>query len=604
MARRTTKSRVTQAAPEKTESKAQAPRSYDGVISRLNGLAEQYGSVLGADRIFDIFSRAGYGMSNQPQIQNARIKGINPLPADYSKEDLGFFLTSPQTSEIPLRQISQVLRWSAYPYFKVTKSYADMLSYRHYVKPLYVDGTTARAEDFKREWKLVDKVEKAFHTEEFGHQAAGQAVTNGKVFYILRSSVDKVHNKVNYLFPQQLPQDWCIPIGFNNISKYTISFDMMYFMQPGTDYAQYGDLFEPFIRDFWEMFQPPKDRNGIPKAVYASQQVTVGGKKYPLYLDNLKENAAGQPEMFQQNGRWCYYVSLPIDRVWTFEIDDTTAIVASPLSGLLQTFAQQADYEAAQLSLIMNPLIKIFTGEIPYDTGDAAKPEDSYKLSLGGRAMFEAFWNQMMAATNTGGTAFFMAPVENVKSHDFPDAAGANDVSSSFLEYGMGKTGLQALIPTVSNPHAGVEEYSAKLESRFADRVYRTLERMFNHFLTTLNLKYDWEMRVFGSVYNDELIRANALKQLDKGDITQQAILAALDNMSLLDRLSMSHAIKESGLLELMIPPATAYTQSGKVDSSADHNSGSSATGAPTKTEAERKETVVEKEISTGEGSE
>lgn len=582
-------------AEEKTPSNV---RTFDVVLERFNRLAGSYAGMEASD-LAGAFMRAGYSYTNLPSVQNARVKAINPLPCDYTKDDLGEFLRNPQSSEIELQQISQILRWTAYPYQKVVKSYSDMLTYRHYVKPRFIDGEKSTAKEFMREWQLVDEIEKAFNIEPFGHEVAAQALTNGKVYYILRSSIDKVHNSVNTVFAQQLPQAWCKIIGFNNISKYTVSFDLMYFMQPGTDYTQFGDLFEPYMYDFMSIFEANKPQKGLgTKYIYASHnssystEIKVGGRNYYCDVTRINADGEGNPRMFQQNGRWCYYVSLPIDRAWTFEIDDSTPIVASPLSGLLQTFANQADYEAAQLSLITLPLIKIFTGEIPYNNNEDAKPEDNYKLSLGGRKLFEAYWNMLMRMTHTGGTAFYTAPVENIKSHDFSEAAGANDVSSSFLEYGMGKTGLQALIPTTSSPHAGIEEYSAKLESRYPDRIYRTLERMFNHFVKSLNLRYKWEITLFGSVYLDDLIRANALKQLDKGDLSQHFILAALDGVTVLDRLSMSYAIKGAGMLELLIPPATSYTMSGSTVPKSDTG------GAPTKTEVEVKETEQEKSIS------
>ena len=112
-------------------------------------------------------------------------------------------------------------------------------------------------------------------------------------------------------------------------------------------------------------------------------------------------------------------------------------------------------------------------------------------------------------------------------------------------------------------------------------------------------------MTIFGSVYLDGTIRAEALKLLDKGDLSQHSILAALDNMSVLDRLSLSHAVKGSGLLDLLIPPATAYTQSASVKTRttdpSSHASGTSAEGAPTKDEIDRQETKIEKTIAKGE---
>lgn len=157
-ANKTTKStRRSASVTDGTSALAPAPRSYDKAISRWNSLVDTY-SDLGYGSLYQAFNRAGHGWANQPQINNARIKAINPLPADYTKEQLEMFLTSPQTSEIPLRQISQILRWPAYPFQKLIKSYADMLTYRHYVKPMHVDGTTAASEEFRREWRKFRQV--------------------------------------------------------------------------------------------------------------------------------------------------------------------------------------------------------------------------------------------------------------------------------------------------------------------------------------------------------------------------------------------------------------------------------------------------------------
>lgn len=581
-ATRTTEQTVAPAAPKES--------SYSLAIQRLQSLWGQYGDM-GSDAFYNAFSRVGYGLNNEPFINNMRVKAINPLPADYTKEELGEFLLSPQTSELPLRKVAEALKWTAYPVLKLQKSYADMLTYRHYVKPLYVEKDKAKTDEFLREWRMVDKAEKAFCVEDFGHQAAAQALLQGKVFYVTRSSIDKVHNKVNYIFHQQLPTAWSRIIGFNNISKYTVSFDMMYFLQPATDYRQYGDLFEPFIRDFENIFVEPKETDKI-RAKYVYATVKAGGREYHVDLNAVNKNGEGNPQMYMQNGRWCYFVSLPIDRVWTFEIDDSTAIAVSPFAGLFQTFAQQADYEAAQLSLIMNPLIKIFTGEIPYFTTDGSKEDDGFRLSDGNRKLFEYYWNVLMRSTNTGGTGIYFAPAENIKSHDFAEAAGASTVSSSFLQYGMEKAGLTALVPVTDRPSQGTADYSSKLEARFAQRIYRTLEKMFNHLIETLNLKYEWQIRVFGDIYSDIQTRADCLKRIDKGDVTAWGMLCAIDDTSILDMVSMSHTIKASGLLELLQPPQLSYTQSSKSAPKSDTG------GAPTKSEQEVQEDKREKETS------
>lgn len=71
---------------------------------------------------------------------------------------------------------------------------------------------------------------------------AGQALQEGKVFYHPRVKVDKSHNQVDYAFMQQMPSDWVKIVGFNNVSKYTVSFNLFYFLQPGTAQSSSGNL--------------------------------------------------------------------------------------------------------------------------------------------------------------------------------------------------------------------------------------------------------------------------------------------------------------------------------------------------------------------------
>lgn len=536
------------------------------VIERFNALADSYAGVLSAQSIYNAFSRAGANLANQPQIQNQRVKAISSLPNDYTKEAIGGFLREPYFNEIPLRQTSQILKWTAYPYFKVAKTYQDIPTYHHYTKPLYMDAQKAKNTAFLREATLLDKFNKALDPTAVAHKITGLATTLGKVVYIPRYSVDKVHNTVNYAFMQQLPSDWTYIIGFNNVSGYTISFDMMYFLQPGTDWRQFGDLFLPFVEDFNKVFEPPKERK-TGKYVYASEpSVSLknrNGKMIEYYPQNVDGNSAGNPRTWMQNGRWMYFVTLPIDKAWVFEIDDTTAAVASPLSGLMLTYSQQADYEAAQLSLLLNPLIKIFTGEIPYIKEQYSNSPNQFRMSDGARIMFETLFDMMMARNNTGGTALYSAPLENIKSHDFSESANANEISESFNRYGMEKAGLSGLIPVAEDVKAGQVEKSALLESRFSTAtIYPQFSRMMNHIYKSLNLNYDWEFVMFGTIYTDEKIRDNAQSAMSNGDTSAHFILSALDGSSWIDKMSMMHVINESGILDMLTPPQTSYTQS------------------------------------------
>ena len=554
---------------KKNTQEATPQSSWGAAIARFNSIMGQFAGMP-YDTAYGIFSRA---WANMAPLQNSRIKSISPLPCDYTKADLGEFLRHPQDSEYPLQQVAEGLRWSTYSFQKLVKSYADMLEFHSIVLP-HATAEEIESDAFMREARLVDKLIKRASLKDEGRKIAMQAGTQGKVFYVPRYSIDKSHNAVNYFFMQELPKQWCMIIGKNSVSEWTVSFNLMYFMQVGTDFRQFGDLFMPYMDDF---------------AAWQKDKKAFRGKFVYMTRNNAREES--EVKAWMQDGKWCYWVSLPIERVWTFEIDPSTAIVASPFSGLMQTFAQQADYEAAQLPIILNSLIKVFTGEMPYYEANSAKDDDGYRLSLGGRALFEAYWNQMMAQNNTAGTAFYMAPVKNIHAWDYPESANANGISQSFLTYGMAKSGTQALIPVTDRPTQGMAEISAHLESQYDQAIYRTFERMLTFILNEeLSLRWEWHVTLWGDVYSDDAARAHALKLIDKGDLWGWIVLCSIDGISIFDRVCANRIVKSSGFMKTLEVPKTAYTQSGNSQPKSDTG------GAPTKTEQQKQEYQEEKQ--------
>jgi hypothetical protein len=307
------------------------------------------------------------------------------------------------------------------------------------------------------------------------------------------------------------------------------------------------------LDDFDKIFRAPDTG----KVVYSS--LKVNGK--PIYPENLNRNGYGSPRLKSINGKWWYYVTLPAEKVWTFEIDDTTPAVASPFSGLMPTLSQQADFEAAQLTLILSPLIKIFTGEMEYFPDAQNTLADQTRLSPGGRKYYEALFNELMRANNTGGTAFYMAPVKNIKSHDFSESANANEISESFVRYSVEKAGLVSLYPVTEDVKASQVESSQKIESRFATAViYPQVEKLMEYIFDSLSLRFKWKFKMFGTIFDDADIRENALKAITNGDISAHYVLSALDGTSVSTKIGMMQIVKESGMLDMLIPPITSYT--------------------------------------------
>ena len=534
--------------------------SYSDIFGRFKKLSEQYGGMP-MSSLMSAFSRTTGAQyyRNDPYIQNRRVQAISSLPNEFSKNKVAEMLTSPLANERGLRQVEHALEYTAYPLFHTRKMYQDLLTYHSYIVPEFTEKDAAKNDDFWREWKLLEKLRRKLDPKTTAHKIAGQAVQEGKVFYYPRISVDKLHNKVDYAFMQQLPSDWTKIVGFNSVSKYTVAFNLFYFLRPGCFPEQFGDLFEPYL----DTFSMVTDRapKGVGKKYVYAEKATVDMGRFRQIVQDNPQGLAGEPEVYYQNGKWFYWVTLPVDKIFTFEIDDANTTAVSPLTGLFLSLLQIAQYEQIQLELVQNPLISLFTGEIPYkQKNDQTAIEDDYRLSDAGRRLFEYLWYQMLSDSNTSGIGWFTAPVQNIKMHQLAEAPSATKISSAGYGYTMAKAGLSALIPTSDEPRAGVANISLQIESKFAEQIYRCYERMMQSIFEGMNLKYSWRFSLFGNIAEDADTLKAAKEGMTLGILPQTVIYLALHDMSVVDDLTLSHAISESGVLDLRIPLVSTYS--------------------------------------------
>lgn len=525
--------------------------TFPEITAKIRELSEKYGNMP-IDGILNSFARSGINpYVHNPYEQNQRVKHIPSRNALFKKSDVDEMIRNVDNSEMPLRQVHHALEYSAYPLLHTRHIYQNLLTYHNYVAPYLTNKGDSEKDEFWREWKLLEKLRTEFQIKSVTHEIVGQTIQEGKVFYYPRYSVDKAHNKVNHAFIQQLPSDWTKIVGLNNKSKYTLAFNMMYFTEPATDYRQFGDLFVPYLRDFNEVVYPAPKGVGT-KLIYAS--------KTSIKLNEVSD--AQNVEAYYQNGKWFYWVTLPIDEVFTFEIDDATRTAVSPFTGMLGDMLQLSQLENLQLELLSNPLIAVLTGEIPYFENKDTNISDQFKMSPTQLSFFQTLWNQLMVASNIGGIGFFGAPFRNMKLETLPEAPNATNIVSSGYKDVMNKAGLSAIMPASDDVRAGLAQISLMLESQLGKTVYRCMERMMNVIIEKLRLKYDWRFHMFGDVASDDKIRDEAKKEMQLGILPATLIYLATKDLSILEDISWSDAIIDSNLLSRRIPLATSYTLS------------------------------------------
>ena len=529
-----------------------AKRTKEGLSTYYKQLSETYG-FLPASGVYGAFSRTAFGaaMTDNPFIQNRRIKGISSAAFPFKKDDVAKFLTKPQDNEIPLRQTMEWARYAAYPIFNIIKTYQDVLSCNWYNYPKYADESDAKTEEFKREWRLLEKICDKLKPKQMAHMIMGLCGELGKVHYYLRAKVDKSHNSCDFAYMQQLPSDWTKIIGFNNVSKYTLSFNLMYFMMPGTDIRQFGPLFMSMFDEMMNFVPRNYSKDG--KVVYNDFDV----KKFSA--ESQRRPIKGNPEVYQQNGEWFYWVSLPPTECWTFEIDDTTRNVFSPFVGLLISAIQQADYEQVQLAILQNPLIACVLAEMETIDTAVASQADPIKISPATRQAYSVLWDSLMSQNNTSGIGFYAAPFKDMHLESLAEAPNAANISGKGYEYLIQKSGI-GIISASSDPRVGMVQIAAKLAAQFGRVVYGQFENMMTYLYSSLGLKYDWAFKMFGDIFSEEDELKSAKDGMTLGLLIDTLRYDAIRGHSLLDDLSISGAILGSKIMDKRLPLISTYS--------------------------------------------
>ena len=528
--------------------------SYNTLARGMMGLSQEF-SDIPAEVAYKAFISAGgyHALLQEPFVQNRRVKGYNTLPKDVTKDQLVEMIQNPNDNEQSLRGVSSSLAYTTKTYDLILQTYQDLLTYDWYIHPTY-SPEKIPMETMKRDLFLAEKLVKKMNPKQKGHEIVGKCMEYGKVFYTPRYSVDKSHNKVNYAFLQQLPEDYCKIVGFNNgPGKYTVAFNLMYFLDVGTDWRQFGDLFEPYIQIFGEVVESRS------KYVYNTAK-----QSYGINVDKFNRlraaESAGKPEWYVVGNTYYYWVNLPADKVITFEISDRTDAVVPPNTGLMVSMLSIPNYEAAQMEIVLNPLTSIMTGEIPmYDTKNIPNA-DPMAVSPSQRELFERFWYNMLNRNNTSGIGLYAAPFKNMKLQTISDTVSNTDVATTAVSDQVQKSGLAALIPSTNDPKVGVAQLSAMINAAYPKIIYRRFESMFDDIFDSLNLKTPLKFEMFGDIFSRKEELDAARQGMTLGILNDTLKYDAMNGLTILDDLAISDFVHESGILDKRIPLISTYS--------------------------------------------
>ena len=521
-----------------------------GVIKEIQQTISNYSDdripIMDASKQLAKMTKVLFQQLATAQMLNRRVKTLPTPPQGMTDEEYIEILNGGVLNhELQVRALSYDLGAREYTYKSIIKTYQDILTYRIYCKPTYGGYNM-------REYQLLDQALKKFKSYETLHWVNGLALIEGKPSFYHSYKFDKSHNicRENRLI--RLPADHCMIISESNpISKYTIAFDMMYFTLHPEAIYDFGDLFAPWFDGFTQSFTG--QGNGLIFDIdkYRNYYQVEPDKKLTLDKPNVVENGL--------NG-WNYWVALPIDRVWTFEIDDTNSWNVPIFTGLFRALLRLEPAEQIFLELLQNPLINIMTGEIGlYDDKTGNKTANNFKVNRDWQDYFGELWHELLSEAGAKGIPFYPAPFSDLKMHKLDDAQHTDKILSSTQRYAVGKSGLLGVLPSTDSVLAAQVITARTMTAAFSHPIYATAEAMLNQMTENLNLKHSYNWKLFGDLFRDTTEIKELEKALTLGITCDLWRYNALKDRTMLDDEAMSQYVMDRNLARFRTPLISSY---------------------------------------------
>ena len=357
-----------------------------------------------------------------PFLQNQRIKNVYTQAREFGKADISEFLANPGNSEKPLRALSWANSSSQQIYYNILRRSCDIPLYNYYVIPdLLESDSNYKKEDFVNEDHFVQDWLETFNIKNTFKTIALEVKREGKSSYLLRNKVSGVGKSrtTEFCTLQKMPTDW-VKITGKGMLGYTISFDMMYFMNVANSPLFFGE----FITAVWEdmitngVVKANLTENGVvssysfdPQDTWITENdgkireysFTYAGKEYKPVIEIPTNKSKSKV-----NQRYLFWIELPYDIVYTFASDNSHPWMAPDTMGLMLKMQELTDYCQLAGLIASTPLTAVLTGEIE----PIAQPRAGKNESIFSPEVIQGMQDKFNSITSTNVEAFLW-PAKN-----------------------------------------------------------------------------------------------------------------------------------------------------------------------------------------------
>ena len=247
-------------------------------------------------------------------------------------------MESPGNHEKELRSLGWANSSSQQIYYNILRRACDIPEYNYFVIPAYQKDVYNK-DDFKDEDGLVQNWLETFDIPLTCKTMALEVKREGKSSYLLRNKfIGQGKTKTTaFCTLQKMPTDWVKITGKGQLG-YTISFDMMYFLNIANSPSDFGE----FMEAAWEDIVAngvvvPDDRGhydlNLDKA--AGYVFHYGNEDYRTAIESMRRGR-------QQN--YMFWLRMPYDICYTFGSDNSHPWVAPDTMGLMLKLQELTDY--------------------------------------------------------------------------------------------------------------------------------------------------------------------------------------------------------------------------------------------------------------------
>ena len=485
-----------------------------------------------------------------PFLQNQRIKNLYTQAKAYGKADISEFLANPGNNERPLRSLSWANSSSQQIYYNILRRSCDIPLYNWYVIPdLLESDSDYNGEVFQNEDKLVQEWLETFDVQNTFKTIALEVKREGKSSYLLRNKISGAGKSktVDFCTLQKMPTDWIKITGKGSLG-YTISFNMMYFLNIANSPSFFGEFIEAAWNDMIyngivtlpegsqkyefhpeEVIKVNEDKT-IKEYTFSYEGITVK----PI-IESITEGIGRG-----RNQRYMFWLQMPYDICYTFGSDNSHPWMAPDTMGLMLKMQELTDYCQLAGLIASTPLTAVLTGEIE----PIANPRAGKNESIFTPEVIQGMQDKFNAITSTNVEAFLW-PAKNIKLQQLSADVNSSDIISTATSNFLESAGEGGLTIATEKPNVAQITAAKLLAASQQDYVTIQFQKVMNFILQhKIGLKLRWKIKIWANIFTIENEKKYLKEIVANGNIALLPKLMSAEGISIRDTKALTSYVK------------------------------------------------------------